>query len=463
MTLDTSRQQRFGPPLNFNYAAHAQAPVFSNPWSSNSSPSHSSAAASHPLYAVSHHHQHSIGSHAGMVTIKDRVGSGSASAMAAYGPMAPSAGRFDTFVFVLGTKQTDNLPGMHQDIMGMSRLQTTSASYGDPSYATTAPRVSSHGGHFAASSAAPYEAMGYAPAPVRSTAFSISSEADPVRRFTHQQSVTLPLCHAPHRPTDVDPRGILPQPDDRRSFADALDASQGMLAMSQDTPRNIYGSRDNDRSSVDSYPFPSTHSTSSSISSSNLSSYYGDSVSEYSTAGSDMESANSRTLPRPPSLMSSQIPPVPQSMMGQFSAKMLSSAQKKHKCKVCDKRFTRPSSLQTHMYSHTGEKRTSTVPYPFRPLLTVCFKHLHAKWRGVVDTSPSCRTCGGTARYTAARLRPKPAPRTTTRTRPGRMGHDDGHHAFLSAPPCMLDSRVIWSRSQQASVGGCRQRRQRRI
>ena len=28
-----------------------------------------------------------------------------------------------------------------------------------------------------------------------------------------------------------------------------------------------------------------------------------------------------------------------------------------HKCKVCDKRFTRPSSLQIHMYKHTGEKR----------------------------------------------------------------------------------------------------------
>ena len=44
-------------------------------------------------------------------------------------------------------------------------------------------------------------------------------------------------------------------------------------------------------------------------------------------------------------------------MMSQFSSKMPSNAQKKHKCKVCDKRFTRPSSLQTHMYSHTGEKR----------------------------------------------------------------------------------------------------------
>ena len=46
----------------------------------------------------------------------------------------------------------------------------------------------------------------------------------------------------------------------------------------------------------------------------------------------------------------------PQSMMGQFNSKVSSSTQKKHKCKVCDKRFTRPSSLQIHMYSHTGEK-----------------------------------------------------------------------------------------------------------
>lgn len=135
-----------------------------------------------------------------------------------------------------------------------------------------------------------------------------------------------------------------------------------MLAMSQETPRNIYEPHSN-RSSVDSYGFPSTHSTSSSMSSgSNFNSYYGDSVSDYSTAGSDIESVNSRMLPRPQGLMGSQMPPAPQSMMGQFSSKVSSSAQKKHKCKVCDKRFTRPSSLQTHMYSHTGEKRESWPP-----------------------------------------------------------------------------------------------------
>ena len=41
--------------------------------------------------------------------------------------------------------------------------------------------------------------------------------------------------------------------------------------------------------------------------------------------------------------------------MGQFNS-VSSSTEKKHRCKVCDKAFTRQSSLQTHMYSHTGEK-----------------------------------------------------------------------------------------------------------
>ncbi|KAF2489641.1 hypothetical protein BU16DRAFT_161590 [Lophium mytilinum] len=37
------------------------------------------------------------------------------------------------------------------------------------------------------------------------------------------------------------------------------------------------------------------------------------------------------------------LPPAPQSMMSQFNFKVSSSSQKKHKCKICDKRFTRPS------------------------------------------------------------------------------------------------------------------------
>lgn len=134
-----------------------------------------------------------------------------------------------------------------------------------------------------------------------------------------------------------------------------------MVALSQDltTPRNIYGSR-SDRGSPDGYGFPSSHSSHSSISDASYTpSYYSgsvaSSVSDYGSS-SDMESVNSRTLPRPSGLVNTSTLPAPQSMMGQFNSKVSSSTQKKHKCKICDKRFTRPSSLQTHMYSHTGEK-----------------------------------------------------------------------------------------------------------
>jgi uncharacterized Zn-finger protein len=149
----------------------------------------------------------------------------------------------------------------------------------------------------------------------------------------------------------------------RNSFSDALDASRGMVSLSQAdiTPRNIYGTGSS-RSSTDSYGFPSTHSAHSSISSASYNpSYYGGegSVTDYSSAGESVDL--NRTLPRPNALIGANIPPAPQSMMGQFSSKVSSSSQKKHKCKICDKRFTRPSSLQTHMYSHTGEKRKFTL------------------------------------------------------------------------------------------------------
>jgi len=186
----------------------------------------------------------------------------------------------------------------------------------------------------------PYEAMGYAPAPVRNT-YALP-----------QQDASRRLSSTPGIPNDQ-----------TRSFGDAIDASRGMIAMSQNiTPRNIYGAQGRvGRGSGDSYGFPPTHSSSSSISSSsNYPQYFGgsvdSSVSDYSNAGSDIESVSSRTLPRPSTFSSNGLPPAPQSMMGQFSSKVSSSTQKKHKCKVCDKRFTRPSSLQTHMYSHTGEK-----------------------------------------------------------------------------------------------------------
>ncbi|KAH0431316.1 hypothetical protein CcaCcLH18_07193 [Colletotrichum camelliae] len=59
--------------------------------------------------------------------------------------------------------------------------------------------------------------------------------------------------------------------------------------------------------------------------------------------------------PHPRLSPSNVFPPAP-SMMGQLSSKVSYSTQMKHKCEVCDKPFSRPSSLRTHMYSHSYEK-----------------------------------------------------------------------------------------------------------
>jgi hypothetical protein len=284
-------------------SSYANPPHFTNPWASGSSGQH----AGQGMYSQGLN----LG---GLDALKPHAGRPNPSTSASMAPYSS--------VPVTASAAS-------ADLLSLNRMQTTSAAYGEPSYATAASPV--HPSYSA--SPTPYDGMsGYAQAPMRST-FALAPEADS-RRGLHN--------------------------DDRRSFADALDAGQGMLAMSQETPRAIYPPSNRSRGSADSYGFPSTHSTNSSISSASNygGGYYAgsidSSVSDYSTAGSDIESVTSRTLPRP-NLMT-QPPPAPQSMMGQFSSKVSSSTQKKHKCKVCDKRFTRPSSLQTHMYSHTGEK-----------------------------------------------------------------------------------------------------------
>lgn len=197
----------------------------------------------------------------------------------------------------------------------------------------------------------------------------------------HQYSTdykTSPSFYSQQLPHDQSRRSSFPinaTQDHRGSFNDTLDASRGMVAMSQDltTPRNIYGSHTHRDGSADSYGFPSNHSTASSISSTNTyPSYYSssiaDSATDYSSAGESMEPIANRTLPPPSAMVGAHLPPAPQSMMGQFSSKVTTSSQKKHKCKICDKRFTRPSSLQTHMYSHTGEK-------PFACEIDGCGRH----------------------------------------------------------------------------------------
>uniref|UniRef100_A0A8H7TP32 Uncharacterized protein n=1 Tax=Bionectria ochroleuca TaxID=29856 RepID=A0A8H7TP32_BIOOC len=181
MTMTMDAQQRFGPTMNLEYPHHSQAPTFSNPWSSSSSTSQ--PAPSSGLFGAS---QQPPPLNPNLMAGKPPPGrAGSSLGSYATMPVTTSA-----------------------DLLGMNRLPTT-APYADASYTTSAGPVA---GQFPTSSA-PYDALGYAPAPVRPTQFSLVPDAD--RKYS-----SLQQQHA----------------DERRGFADALDASHGMLAMSQETP-----------------------------------------------------------------------------------------------------------------------------------------------------------------------------------------------------------------------------------
>lgn len=141
-------------------------------------------------------------------------------------------------------------------------------------------------------------------------------------------------------------------------FSHEMDSARGMVVMSQSRSRQ----------ESTSSQFPSNHSTSSSISSNHSFPYYqGGSVDSSGTDYSDTTGYPHDTTARQPTIPRNAYvtngATVPNQMMTTFSSKITSSTQKKHKCKVCDKRFTRPSSLQTHTYSHTGEKRKFPAAY----------------------------------------------------------------------------------------------------
>ncbi|KAL5121233.1 hypothetical protein ACEQ8H_000701 [Pleosporales sp. CAS-2024a] len=258
-----------------------------------------------------------------------------------------------------GTFATDSLPDMSQDLMARAYTSAyaTAASPNNQTYAPTSAPYSQVEYTSAERSAYPYQDR-------RSSHPSVPSAFYESVQAQRQRQSSL-----------VDFSRMNTQQPPRTSFSKALDASRGMVSLSQSdiTPRNIYGTQGPARTtSTDSYGFPSSHSAHSSISSASYGAngyYAGEgSVTDYSSAGESVDLASSRTLPRPNALLSASLPPAPQSMMSQFSSKVSSSSQKKHKCKICDKRFTRPSSLQTHMYSHTGEK-------PFACEVDGCGRH----------------------------------------------------------------------------------------
>ncbi|KAJ5665825.1 uncharacterized protein N7477_008273 [Penicillium maclennaniae] len=286
--------------MGFDNVYHHNPPQFTDPWAA-----HTTSHSTPPVYATSMGNSISL-----PINPKEEVSRAAAMSMS-YPSIPVSAPSL--------VPSNSYTTGYGPEVMGMQHEVPRTGFEQPPTY-TTAPPMSSF-------SPASYAPISYAPIH--------PSQPQDARRISHSDARVGSSAPAP-TPT----------------FGDALDASRGMVALSQDmTPRNIYGPRGT-RGSADSYGFPSAHSSASSISSGGNYPYYSasvgsvdSSVTDYSSTTS--ESYESRTLPRPASLLAGSAP---------GGSKMPSNTQKKHKCKVCDKRFTRPSSLQTHMYSHTGEK-----------------------------------------------------------------------------------------------------------
>ncbi|KAK4565280.1 hypothetical protein LTR86_003897 [Recurvomyces mirabilis] len=336
MAVDTRQQQAPFHSMGYDSAMRYQPPAFTNPWVSAPASTHGQMyATSLPASAMPSDVKH-------------------------YSPTPNVSNAYTSSGLTAPSLATGMLP-LDPDLMDHSGLQFAQD--------MSAPRP--YGASYATSVAQP--ASTYAPTSAPQYTPSYGYQLD--RRTSHpsvasnmlldnfdvqrqRQSSHIDYSDRMHHVTEAD----------RQGFSDAVEASRGMVAMSQSdiTPRNIYGpvngSTSSRTSSIDSYGFPSSHSAHSSISTPG--SYYGyassvsdaASVADYSSASESIDMPSSRTLPRPNGLLGGTLPPAPQSMMGQFSSKVSSSSQKKHKCKICDKRFTRPSSLQTHMYSHTGEK-----------------------------------------------------------------------------------------------------------
>lgn len=156
----------------------------------------------------------------------------------------------------------------------------------------------------------------------------------------------------------------------RNSFSEA---SVHLPQHDMSSARSIYGGTSTHASSrhnsldYTNYPQPQHHHQSHHSSFSSASGYphyFADQGASYpasvegssATDYSSQDESAQRPLPAPGALF----PPERSAMMTQFSSKVAPPTDKKHKCPQCSKRFTRPSSLQTHIFSHTGEKRESS-------------------------------------------------------------------------------------------------------
>lgn len=162
MAVD-SQQRQFGGMSSFDHMPYSSAPHFTNPWTSASAP-----APAHSLYAPS---QHGMLDSKSMHHQASRMNSNASYASV---PITSASAGSPLLVDVYGSEELI----LSQDLMSPTRLQQASPTYGSDISYTSGPANS----HTTYATATPYESMGYAPAPVRST-YALP-QAQPDRRLS---------------------------------------------------------------------------------------------------------------------------------------------------------------------------------------------------------------------------------------------------------------------------------------
>lgn len=186
MTIDAN-QQRFGH-MNFDHmSSYSNQPHFTNPWV----PSSSSAGAapqpgSHALFVSNHEAPANGLPHLNLSGLSKHPQHGprgtttsSSAPMPSYGSVPVTAASAGS-TLLADAYGRENLLSVPQDLLSINRLQhpTSTAAYGDTSYTTASPVSATY-----APSPTPYDQLGYAQAPVRST-FVLGPEADHSRRYS---------------------------------------------------------------------------------------------------------------------------------------------------------------------------------------------------------------------------------------------------------------------------------------
>ena len=151
MAIDN--QQRFGG-MNFDHMPYTSSPQFTNPWTSSSSPSQT-----HNVYATSHNLSLDNGmkQQPQAQRMSNNVSMGSYASV----PITAASAGSPLLVDVYGSQDLLTIP---QDLLSPNRSMSTGYGHEAPYTSAPSPVHSAY-----APTSSPYDAMGYAQAPVRST------------------------------------------------------------------------------------------------------------------------------------------------------------------------------------------------------------------------------------------------------------------------------------------------------